>query len=462
MKPRILLVDDEENILKQLRWALEPDYEILIAQDEYEAKRIFEIMGPAVVTIDLSLTPGNSQDLSGLRLLEYFLTQAPSTRIIVITGSSDEASSLQAVRLGAFDYYSKPIRLDELKVMIKRAFHIHQLHQRIQQSYPGSAEGFHGMIGKSKSMQEIFRFIERIAASDVSVLIAGENGTGKKLVAHAIHNLSQRKENPFAAVNCGASPEHSLESELFGHERGAFFGAYAQKRGKLELAHTGTLFLDEISKLTPALQVKMLRFLKNRKIERVGGTQTIDLDVRIIAATNHDLLENNVFDKDLYYRLKLVPLPPLRERKEDIIPLAHYFVKKLCRGRRSPPIMLSPEAEGALLMHPWAGNIRELENLISRAVVLSSHSVLKPSDLGFALNSIPTDVNLKFAKKAIEADFIKKALSKNNGIVSRAAKDLGISRVNLYELMDRYNIQIQEFKISRSSERQQMKTGEVL
>jgi len=247
-----------------------------------------------------------------------------------------------------------------------------------------------------------------------------------------------------------------LESELFGHEKGSFTGAHAQKRGKFELAHTGTLFLDEIGELAPPLQVKLLRFLQDRKIERVGSTQPVEVDVRIIAATNRNLqkdMENHVFREDLYYRLKVVPLdmPPLRDRKEDIIPLAQHFLRKFCQEHRKPPISLSPEAEGALLMHPWPGNVRELENLISRSVVLSPRSILKPSDLGFALDQIPTDVNLKFARKAIEKDFVQKALHRNGGIVSRAARELGISRVNLYELINKYDIRVQEFKTMRTA-----------
>jgi two-component system, NtrC family, response regulator len=321
-------------------------------------------------------------------------------------------------------------------------------------------------VGTSKSIKDIFRFIERVAVSDISVLICGESGTGKEMVAHAIHLQSQRKNNPFVVVNCGAIPENLLESELFGHEKGSFTGAHAQKRGKFELAHTGTLFLDEIGELAAPLQVKLLRFLQDRKIERVGGTQPIDIDVRIIAATNRDLkrdMENHVFREDLYYRLKVVPvdMPPLRERKEDIIPLAQHFLKTFSKEHRKPPVTLSPEAEGALLMHPWPGNVRELENLISRSVVLSPRSVLKPSDLGFALDQIPTDVNLKFAKKAIEMDFVKKALSRNGGIVSRAARELGISRVNLYELIEKYNIRLQEFKMLRAVGKNQIKTREV-
>jgi two-component system, NtrC family, response regulator len=467
VKPKILLVDDEENILKQMRWALEPDYDVLTISDEGEAMSSFEKERPAVVTLDLSLNPHNPADLGGMRLLEQILSQEPSTRAIVVTGNDDEKNALRAVRLGAFDYYAKPIRLEELKVIIRRAFHIHQLQQKVQQNDSTFADGgFHRMVGTSKSMKDIFRFIERVAVSDISVLICGESGTGKEMVAHAIHLQSQRKNNPFVVVNCGAIPENLLESELFGHEKGSFTGAHAQKRGKFELAHTGTLFLDEIGELAAPLQVKLLRFLQDRKIERVGGTQPIDIDVRIIAATNRDLkkdMENHVFREDLYYRLKVVPLdmPPLRERKEDIIPLAQHFLKKFSKEHRKPSVTLSPEAEGALLMHPWPGNVRELENLISRSVVLSPRSVLKPSDLGFALDQIPTDVNLKFAKKAIEMDFVKKALSRNGGIVSRAARELGISRVNLYELIEKYNIRLQEFKILRAVGKNQIKPREV-
>ena len=466
MKAKILLVDDEENILKEMRSVLEAEYDVFTASNESDAITKFERERVAVVTLDLSLNPGNHGDLSGLRLLERMLTKEPSTRVIVVTGNNDQTTALQAVRLGAFDYYSKPVRLEDLMVMIQRGCHIYRIYQRLQQSYQGSGNEFHGIIGNSKTMQDIFRFIERVALSDISVLICGESGTGKELVAHAIHRQGQRKNNPFVVVNCGAIPENLLETELFGHEKGAFTGAYIQKKGKFELAHTGTLFLDEIGELVPTLQVKLLRFLQDRKIERVGGNQSIELDVRIVAATNRDLrqdIENRLFREDLYYRLKVVPLemPALRERKDDIVPLALHFLTKYCRENRKPLTRLSSEAEEALLAHPWPGNVRELENVINRAVVLSSYPVLKPLDLGLRLERGSTDVNLKFAKIAMEIDYIKRALSRNNGVVSRAAKDLGISRVNLYDLIDKYNIQIQEFKVTRMRPKQQNITREV-
>jgi two-component system NtrC family response regulator len=449
-----------------MRLALESDYEVLTASDEDEALNAFCKERPPVVTLDLSLNRQNPADLGGMRLLEQMLSEEPSTRVIIVTGNNEEANALRAVRLGAFDYYCKPVRLEDLKVIIQRAVYIHRLHQRLQQRESTNGDGFHGIIGRSKSMQEIFRLIERVAVSDISVLICGESGTGKELVAQAIHRQSQRRNNPFIIVNCGAIPENLLESELFGHEKGAFTGAHAQKRGKFEMAHCGTLFLDEIGELAPALQVKLLRFLQDRRIERVGGNQSIELDVRIIAASNRDLkkeMENHVFREDLYYRLKVVPvdIPPLRKRREDIVPLAQHFLQKFCQEHRKPLVGLSTEAEAALLTHPWAGNVRELENLISRAVVLSPHAMLKPSDLGFVMDRIPTDVNLKLAKQAIERDFIKTALERNRGIISRAARELGISRVNLYELVEKYKIQIQEFKFPRVDGKRQIKIEEV-
>ena len=452
------MVEDEENILKQMRWSLEPEYEVFTASNEEDAIQLFEREHPPVVTLDLSLNRQNPDDLGGLRLLEQFLSTEPATRAIVITGNSADINAIRALRLGACDFYTKPLRLDEIKVILQRAFHIHQLQQKIQEGQACSADGCNGIINRSKSMKDIFRFVERVAGSDLSVLICGESGTGKEVVANAIHRHSPRKNNPFVVVNCGAIPENLLESELFGHEKGAFTGAHAQKKGKFELAHTGTLFLDEIGELAPPLQVKLLRFLQDRRIERVGGTQPIEVDLRIIAATNRDLqkdMENHIFREDLYYRLKVVPLnmPPLRDRKDDIVPLAEHFLRRFCQEHRKPAMSLSPDAEGVLLMHPWPGNVRELENLISRAVVLSARNVLKPGDLGLAFDVIPTDVNLKFAKKAMEIDFVKKALARNGGIVSRAARELGISRVHLYELIDKYQIHIKEFKNSKTGEK---------
>jgi two-component system NtrC family response regulator len=468
VKPKILVIEDEEAIAKQMKWSLENEFHVLSASYENEATETFVSERPPVVTLDLSLNPERPKDLGGLRVLERIMQHEPSTRVIIISGNEEESSVLQALRLGAFDYYSKPIVLEELKIMIRRALHIHRLHQRLQASVSPSTEDFFGLIGTSAVMQEIYRFIDRVALSDISVLISGESGTGKELVAQAIHDRSPRKNNPFVVVNCGAIPEALLESELFGYEKGAFTGAYAQKKGKFELAHTGTLFLDEIAELVPPLQVKLLRFLQDRKIERIGGTQRTDVDVRIVAATNRDLkkeMENNVFREDLYYRLKVVPItiPPLRERKDDILPLCNHFLEKYCRDHRKALLTLSSEAETKLLAYSWPGNVRELENLINRAVVLANQGVLTAGDLGFTPDDAPHDVNLKRAKQAIEIEYLRKALLRSRGVISRAARELGISRVNLYELIAKYKININEFKASPlSSQSRQVKDPQAI
>jgi two-component system NtrC family response regulator len=455
VKPKILLVDNEESILKQMRSALEGNYHVLTAQNESQATAIFQSEKPQVTVLDLSLNHDTPTDLAGLRLLQQIVEQEPSAGVIIATGNNDETNALEAIRWGAFDYYSKPIVLEELKVIIKRAFHICQLRQRLRDTHCVSEQTFYGLVGSSKAMQEVHRFIEQVALSDISILISGESGTGKELVAQAIHQRSLRKDNPFIAVNCGAIPEMLLESELFGHEKGAFTGAHAQKKGKFELAHTGTLFLDEIGELAPSPQIKLLRFLQDRNIERIGGTQKIHLDVRIIAATNRNLkrdVENHAFREDLYYRLKVVPItiPPLRDRRDDILPLAQHFLKKYCRRQGKPTIQLSQEAERRLLSYPWPGNVRELENLLHRSVVLTSGPTLTTQDLGFSVDEGRTNTNLKHAKKALEIEYVRAALTRNRGVVSRAARELGVSRANLYELMARYNIDIGAIKASAS------------
>jgi transcriptional regulator with GAF, ATPase, and Fis domain len=317
-------------------------------------------------------------------------------------------------------------------------------------------------------MQRVFHFIERVAGSDLSVLVTGESGTGKELVAYAIHTRSRRKHQSFVSVNCRATSETVLESELFGHGAGANTGAHNQNRSKCELADKGTLFLDEVADLTPKLQLMLLRFLQDRRIERIGGIQPmVEPDVRIIAATNRDLrkhVENQLFREDLYYRLKVAPvaLPPLRERQEDIVPLARYFLQKACRVHRKHSMTLSSEANLALTSYPWPGNVRELENMIDQSVVLSSGSVLTAHDLGIAPDPLPLGVNLKSAKQAMELDFIRKALSRNKGIVSRAARELGISRVNLYDLMQKHHIRIQEFKVPARNADYHLNQGEAI
>lgn len=468
MKPTILFVDDEERILDHMRQALEADYDVLTCLNEADAFRLFEREKPPVVILDLSLNQQDPSDLAGMRLLERIIAREPSTRVIMLTGNSHDANALRAVQLGASDYYAKPVRVDELKVIIQRAVHIQNLQQRLQQTNTELGESFNGILGQSRSMQRVFHFIERVAGSDLSVLVTGESGTGKELVAYAIHTRSRRKHQSFVSVNCRATSETVLESELFGHGAGANTGAHNQNRSKCELADKGTLFLDEVADLTPKLQLMLLRFLQDRRIERIGGIQPmVEPDVRIIAATNRDLrkhVENQLFREDLYYRLKVAPvaLPPLRERQEDIVPLARYFLQKACRVHRKHSMTLSSEANLALTSYPWPGNVRELENMIDQSVVLSSGSVLTAHDLGIAPDPLPLGVNLKSAKQAMELDFIRKALSRNKGIVSRAARELGISRVNLYDLMQKHHIRIQEFKVPARNADYHLNQGEAI
>jgi len=464
VKPKILLVDDDEQILTQMRWSMQDDYDVLPATNEIDAIQLFEQERPPVTTIDLSLDPNDPRDLGGLRLLDRFLSIEPATRAIVITGNHDEANAIRAVKLGAIDYYTKPLRLHEIKVVVQRAHRIYQLQKKIQDNQSNSGITFNGMICRSQAMTDLLGLVEKVAGSDLSVLISGESGTGKEVIAKAIHDYSPRRDKPFIVVNCAAIPEHLLESELFGNEKGAFTGAHTLKNGKFELADTGTLFLDEIGELAPTLQVKLLRFLQDRRIERVGGNQPIAVDVRIVAATNRDLqndMPQHGFREDLYYRLKVVPIdvPPLRTRTDDIVALAELFLNQFCAAQRKAPLKLSTDAERALVSHRWPGNVRELENVIKRAVVLSQRNILTPIDLGLTADTNSTAVNLKYAKQALEFDFVKKALARNRGIVSRAARELGISRVNLYELIDKYEIHVKEFKTSKSGEKSELNHG---
>jgi two-component system, NtrC family, response regulator len=462
VKAKILLVDDEETLLDHMRQALNGDYEVLTGRNEEEALSVFQREKPPVVVLDLSLLPRDPSDLGGMRLLEQILAREPTTRVIMVTADTRDANALRAVSLGAWDFYNKPVRLDELKVMIRRALHIHHLQRRLQQADVNYGALIHGIVGQSPRMREIFSFIERVAASDVDVLISGESGTGKEVVARAIHRQSSLSARPFVVVNCGAIPESLLEIELFRQEEEeeekeeeeSHAGARAAKRGKFEAARGGTIFFDEIGELTPALQVKLLRFLQDRKAERLGGVKAAALDVRIIAATNRDLkreVEDGDFREDLYYLMAAAPveLPPLRNRREDILPLARFFLHKHCLKHRKPAAAFSPDAEAALLAHAWPDNVRELENVVGRAAVLSPRAVLLPADLGLAPENSGADVNLKFARQAMELDFVKKALTKNKGVVSRAARELGISRVNLYDLMQKHSINIEEFKARR-------------
>ena len=452
---KILIVDDVDDIRKQLKWGLGRDYSVHLAADGTEALTLFRRHHPLVVTLDLGLPPDAEGTDEGFRCLREMLQIAPSTKIIVITGNDDRENALRAVQMGAYDYYPKPVDLDELKVIISRALHLHTIeaeNRRLQSSLLDRAGGTGGIIGQCPAMQQVFATIRKVAQSDVSVLISGESGTGKELVARAIHDMSLRKKAPFIAINCGAIPETLLESELFGHEKGSFTGAHVRVLGKVEYAHKGTLFLDEIGEIPGVLQVKLLRFLQERKIQRVGGREDISVDVRIITATNIDItkaMEEGRFREDLYYRIGVVTieLPPLRSRGDDILLLANIFLRKFAEECNKKVRGYSQEAEQCIVNYSWPGNVRELENKVQRAVLMVTGNQIEADDLGFAVQPVPLPTievselsTLKDAREALEREMILSAIRTQGGNIAKAADILGVSRPTLYDLMKKHGI----------------------
>ncbi len=447
MPPKLLIVDDDPGACTQMQWALAQDFEIFVAQDRPSALAMFRQVRPSVVTLDLGLPPDPQGVEEGFRTLRGLLDEDVLTKVIVATGQEESQYALEAIGRGAYDFFRKPIRFDELKVLISRALHFYQLEQehcRLQQQE--HQEAFEGILGVSPQMQEVFTAIRLVAITDASVVISGESGTGKELVAEAIHRRSLRRAGPFIAINCGAIPENLLESEFFGHEKGAFTGAHTQRKGRVELAQRGTLLLDEIGELPLALQVKLLRFLQARRIERVGGRITIDVDVRVLVATHVDLgqaIGQGRFREDLYYRLNVVEivLPPLRERGEDILLLAKALLHRYAAENKRKLNGFDRHAMTALATYGWPGNVRELENRIRRAVIMASGSLLTPEDLGFSTPSTASKPQtLQEARAATEADLIRQALARNNRNISRTAAELGLSRPTLRELMQKYSL----------------------
>ena len=447
MKPGLLIVDDDEEIREQLRWALEDTYAVHLAGSPREALASMKRDRPALVTLDLGLPPRPEAAVEGLALLEALLGVDRLTKVVVLTGNSDRGTALQAIQRGAYDFMPKPVHLETLKLILGRAAYVAQLEQdnrRLQQQ--AMQEGFQGLIGTSRPMQQLFETVRRVAGSDLAVLIAGESGTGKELIARAVHRESSRREAPFVAINCGAIPEQLLESELFGHEKGAFTGAHQQRKGRIELAQGGTLFLDEIGELPLALQVKLLRFLQEQQIERVGGREAIAVDTRIVAATNLNLteaLERGTFRKDLFYRLSVVQIqvPPLREREEDAVFLAQAFLLKYGEQLNARVTGLSEEAREAIRAYAWPGNVRELENRIKRAAVMAQGTTLQPADLELSAAPAPAAyLTLREARSQFEKQLIRQALARTSGNVTRAAEELGISRQGLHEAMHKYGL----------------------
>ena len=446
-KQKLLIVDDDEDLRTQMKWALTADYNVYLAEDRQSAIAIINKEQPAVVTLDLGLPPNPAGVEEGFAILDHILDNYSHTKVIIITGRGEKEHALRAVEKGAYDFFYKPIQLDELKVVLRRAFHVSQLeHEQREMRHRLSGDTFEGMIGTSTQMQDVFSTIRKVATTDAPVLIRGESGTGKELVAHAIHRLSIRESKPFIPINCSAIPENLIESELFGHEKGTFTGAHAQRKGRFEMAEGGTLFLDEIGDLPLILQTKLLRFLQEKIIERVGGREQIEVDTRVLAATNRDLeeaMKNATFRDDLYYRLSVIniSLPALRERNADVVLLAKTFLDRYTSETRKKIKGFSSEAIEAIESYSWPGNVRELENRIKRAVIMSEGKKITLEDLEMkAVAGKKELIMLKDAREILEKGLILKAIARNENNLTKAASELGISRPTLYDLMEKLGI----------------------
>ena len=444
----LLIVEDDPALQKQMCWAFD-QYDTIVAGDRESAVASIRRHEPPVVTMDLGLPPRPDDPTEGLQLLEEVHALSPDTKVIVLTGQNDRANALRAISLGAYDFCEKPFEPALLGLMLERAFRVHDLQEenRRLQSLQ-QAPAMSGIVTRDPGMQKICRTVEKIAPTSATLMIIGESGTGKELLARALHDLSPRKSNRFVAINCAAIPENLLESELFGYEKGAFTGAAKQTLGKFETAHGGTLFLDEIGDLPLALQVKLLRFLQERVIERIGGRQEIPIDVRIVCATNQnlkDLTAAGKFREDLYYRLAEIVLevPPLRSRKGDAALLAHGFVHRFGNELKRGSMILLPDAVAAIESHAWPGNVRELENVIRRAVIMADGLGIGAADIGVLSEQQdpgPVQLNLRQVRDEAEKHAVLRALGRVNGNLSKAADLLGVSRPTLYELMHRFGL----------------------
>jgi len=451
---RVLIIDDEDGIRTQLRWGLGDRFEVVVAATTEEARQAVQKERFDAVTLDLGLPPDPTGPTEGLRLLEEFLAHDPAMKVIVLTGNADRENAIRAVQLGAYDYYLKPVDLAEVTAILQRACRLSRLDRESLDAPaptslgPPTAE----IVGEGPAMRRIFDTIRRVARTDVTVLVSGESGTGKELVARAIHANSPRRNRPFVAINCGAIPENLVESELFGHEKGSFTGAHAQRKGRLETADGGTVFLDEVAELTGPIQVKLLRILQDRQLERVGGRELIPLDVRILAATNRDIkraTQEGRFREDLYYRLAVVniEIPPLRERVEDIHALAMRLLERFSTEYKVRVRKFSPDALAAMQGYSWPGNVREVENRIKRAVIMAEGRNITAADLELAgqAGQQPT-VSLKAARNEVERRILVEALQRHQGNISRAAKAVQLSRPAFHELMAKHRIRAEEFK----------------
>jgi two-component system, NtrC family, response regulator len=449
-RQKLLIVEDDLGLQKQLKWSYE-GFEVFCASNREEALTLLRAEEPDVVTLDLGLPPDPDGVTEGFAVLDEMLKLKPDTKIIVASGHGARESALRAISAGAWDFYHKPVDIDELHLIVRRAFHVRELEVQnalLQQPDSDGALLLGTILTASPEMVKVARTVERIALADISVLLLGASGTGKELLARGLHNASGRRDKPFVAINCGAIPENLLESELFGHEKGAFTGAVKTTEGKIELANGGTLFLDEVGDIPLALQVKLLRFLQERNIERIGGRKAINVDVRVVCATHRNLskmISEQTFRDDLFYRLAevTVNIPPLAARTGDAILLAKHFVSKFAREMNPTIKGMSTSALTAIDAWKWPGNVRELENRIKRAVIMAEGKFVTADDLDFS-DGDEDDLllNLKAAREASDRKAIKRAVARTEGNISSAAKLLGISRPTLYDLLKQYDLHL--------------------
>jgi two-component system NtrC family response regulator len=445
--PVLLVVEDDEGLQRQLKWAYD-GYRVVVAGDRASAIEALRLHEPAVVTLDLGLPPDPDGTEEGFATLIEMVRLKPDTKIIVASGHGARESALKAIACGAYDFYRKPVDIDELGLIVARAFHLHGIEAENRRfEADGTMAVLGSMISGAPEMLKVAKTVERIANAGVSVMLLGGSGTGKELLARALHDKSGRGGSPFVAINCAAIPENLLEAELFGYERGAFTGAVKTVPGKIELAEGGTLFLDEVGDIPLALQVKLLRFLQERVIERIGGRQPIPVDTRIVCATHQDLeamIAEGRFREDLYYRLAevVVKIPSLAERPGDALLLARHFVNRFAREMNPKVHGLLPDAIAAIDGYAWPGNVRELENRIKRAVIMTDGKMIGAEDLDLpcGTDKAPATINLRAAREVADRRAIRQAMSRTDNNISSAAKLLGVSRPTLYDLLKQYQL----------------------
>jgi two-component system NtrC family response regulator len=444
-KQSILVVEDDPGLQKQIKWSLE-QYDVTTAATRDEAINQLRRQEPAVVLLDLGLPPDPDGATEGLAALEQILALAPATKVIVVTGNLDRTNAVKAVGLGAFDFFQKPFDPDVLSIIVGRAFHVHGLEVENVRLRSAATSPLQGLITNDDAMLKVCRMVEKVAPSNATVLLLGESGTGKEVLARAVHSLSPRSDKRFVAINCAAIPENLLESELFGYEKGAFTGASKTTPGKIETAHQGTLFLDEIGDLPLPLQAKLLRFLQERVIERLGGRSEIPVDVRVVCATHQnlqDMIREGRFREDLFYRLTeiTVKIPPLRERHGDAILLAQAFLERHALEQNRNLKGFTPDALKVLDTHTWPGNVREMENLIKRAVIMADGPMVNAEDIGLnPKGSLDEPLNLRQVRDEAERQAVVRAMARTGDNVAQAAELLGISRPTLYDLMSKLGL----------------------